>query len=75
MTAQLPRPGSIWCHLAAGRIMRVVLSGETDIVCHDCELADRMQIGVNPISWRGTPEEFFTGFAPANPDCYPKTAG
>ena len=54
--------------------MRVILSCEADIICHDCEVADRMSLGVVPVSWRGTPEEFFGGFSPANPDCFPKTA-
>ena len=74
MTMQLPRPGSIWHQQAIGRTMRVILSGITDIVCHDCELADRMPEGVEPVSWRGNPEQFFAEFVPANPDCYPKTA-
>ena len=73
MTAQLPRPGSIWHQPSTGRTMRVILSGPTDIVCHDCELADRMPACVEPVSWRGNPEEFFGDFLPANPDGYPKT--
>lgn len=74
MTAQLPIPGSIWFQPSTGRTMRVILSGPADIISHDAELADRMPINFEPVSWRGTPDQFFGDFTPANPDCYPKTA-
>jgi len=52
--------------------MRVVLSDETEIVAHDCEM--KMRLNATMVSWAGDLEAFFQMFQPFPQDQYPKTA-
>lgn len=72
MTAELPRPGSVWFQVTTARMMRVCYSEINDVVAHDAELSDtRDQI----VTWRGTAGQFFAAFRPGDPNLFPKTAG
>lgn len=77
MTAELPRPGSIWRYRIGIGQARVIYSSEHDIITHNCEvtlspfesaLQNRM------VSWRGDIRFFNECFAPGDPTQYPATA-
>ena len=73
MTAELPKPESVWADRDSKRLIRAVLVTPDDIVCHDCEVTARVfQVGMN--SWRGTLEDFHNTFYPVEQSLYPKTA-
>lgn len=71
MTGELPRPGSVWRLVKLNRQMRVIYSGEKEIIAHDAELADRLE---HVISWVGTSDQFSESFEPGDPSKFPKTA-
>lgn len=71
MTAQLPRPQSIWRQLSTNRLMRVIYSEAHDVIAHDAERVNSLK---TLVSWRGTSDQFFADFQPADPNLYPKTA-
>lgn len=71
MILQLPRPQSIWRQLSTNRLMRVIYSEAHDLIAHDAERADVLE---EITTWRGTADQFFTDFQPADANLYPKTA-
>ena len=71
MTGELPRPGSVWRLVKLNRQLRVIYSGEKEIIAHDAELADRLE---HLISWVGTADNFSELFEPGDPSKFPKTA-
>jgi hypothetical protein len=72
MNAQLPEPGSIWKHKKTSRLMRVIISDESQVIVHNCELAMRDD-GIPMTSWSDTPATFARGFIPASATNYPRT--
>lgn len=56
--------------------MRATPLSDGTVIAHDAELSHRMIPGVNPMSWRGTVDEFHAAFRPIDPDSgnFPKLA-
>lgn len=51
--------------------MRVIYSEAHDVIAHDAERVNSLK---TLVSWRGTADQFFADFQPADPNLYPKTA-
>lgn len=44
--------------------MRATPLSDGTVIAHDCELAENMAVGIDPMSWRGTVAEFNAMFRP-----------
>lgn len=71
MTTELPAPGSIWRNTKLNRQMRVIFSGESEIVAHDAELSDKLE---HIVSWVGNADQFNEIFEPGDETKFPQTA-